>query len=66
MMNAYQHLFGPVPSRRLGLSLGVDLTAFKTCSLDGVFCQLGRTAVMAGETAVEYGKGPAAEAIHQV
>ncbi len=39
----YRYLFGPVPSRRLGRSLGVDLTPFKTCSLDCVFCQLGRT-----------------------
>ena len=34
------HLFGPVPSRRLGLSLGVDLLPFKTCTLDCVYCQL--------------------------
>jgi wyosine [tRNA(Phe)-imidazoG37] synthetase (radical SAM superfamily) len=39
----YKHLFGPVPSRRLGRSLGVDLTPFKTCSFDCIFCQLGRT-----------------------
>jgi len=39
----YKHLFGPVPSRRLGRSLGVDLTPFKICSFDCVFCQLGRT-----------------------
>jgi len=37
------YLFGPVPSRRFGRSLGVDLTPYKTCSLDCVFCQLGRT-----------------------
>ncbi|MCR3884935.1 MAG: radical SAM protein [Methanothrix sp.] len=37
------HLFGPVPSRRLGLSLGVDLLPFKTCTLDCVYCQLGPT-----------------------
>ena len=36
-------LFGPVPSRRFGRSLGVDLTPYKTCSFDCVFCQLGRT-----------------------
>ncbi len=34
-------VFGPVPSRRLGFSLGVDLVPFKTCSLDCVYCQLG-------------------------
>ncbi len=39
----YRYLFGPVPSRRLGRSLGVDLTPCKTCSLDCIFCQLGRT-----------------------
>jgi len=42
-MSQYKYLFGPVPSRRLGRSLGVDLTPFKTCTLDCVFCQLGRT-----------------------
>lgn len=42
-MKKYKYLFGPVPSRRFGLSLGLDLTPFKTCSLDCVFCQLGRT-----------------------
>ena len=39
----YEYLYGPVPSRRFGRSLGVDLTPFKTCSFDCVFCQLGRT-----------------------
>lgn len=43
MNDKYKYLFGPVPSRRLGRSLGVDLTPFKTCSLDCVFCQLGCT-----------------------
>jgi wyosine [tRNA(Phe)-imidazoG37] synthetase (radical SAM superfamily) len=38
-----KYLFGPVPSRRLGLSLGVDLLPFKTCTLDCAYCQLGRT-----------------------
>ncbi|MGQ9779717.1 MAG: radical SAM protein [Bacillota bacterium] len=36
-------IFGPVPSRRLGLSLGVDLVPGKTCTYDCVYCQLGRT-----------------------
>ncbi|MFP4107079.1 MAG: radical SAM protein [Phycisphaerae bacterium] len=36
-------VFGPVPSRRLGRSLGVDLVPFKTCSYDCIYCQLGRT-----------------------
>ncbi len=42
-MTRYKHLFGPVPSRRFGRSLGIDLTPFKTCSFDCIFCQLGRT-----------------------
>ena len=42
-MKNYKYLFGPVPSRRFRRSLGVDLTPYKTCSLDCVFCQLGRT-----------------------
>ena len=38
------YLFGPVLSRRLGLSMGVDLLKYKTCNLDCVYCELGRTA----------------------
>jgi wyosine [tRNA(Phe)-imidazoG37] synthetase (radical SAM superfamily) len=37
------YIFGPVPSRRLGLSLGVDLVPVKTCSYDCLYCQVGRT-----------------------
>jgi len=36
-------VFGPVPSRRLGRSLGVDVVPFKTCTYDCIYCQLGRT-----------------------
>ncbi|MBN1154049.1 radical SAM protein [candidate division KSB1 bacterium] len=39
----YNYLFGPVPSRRLGISLGVDLIPHKTCSLNCVYCECGRT-----------------------
>ena len=38
-----KHIFGPVLSRRLGLSLGVDLIPFKTCSYDCVYCECGST-----------------------
>jgi len=38
-----KHVFGPVPSRRLGNSLGVDLLTLKACTFDCVYCQLGRT-----------------------
>lgn len=36
-------VFGPVASRRLGYSLGVDVVPFKTCTYDCTYCQLGRT-----------------------
>ena len=39
----YKYLFGPVPSRRLGISLGVDLVPHKICSLNCVYCECGRT-----------------------
>ncbi len=39
----FKYIYGPVPSRRLGRSLGIDLVPFKTCSFDCVYCQLGRT-----------------------
>ncbi len=38
-----RHIFGPVISRRLGLSLGVDLIPFKTCSYNCVYCECGPT-----------------------
>jgi wyosine [tRNA(Phe)-imidazoG37] synthetase (radical SAM superfamily) len=38
------YIYGPVPSRRLGFSLGVDILPFKTCSMDCVYCQLGAKA----------------------
>ena len=39
----YKHLFGPVPSRRLGMSLGVDLVPHKVCSLNCIYCECGAT-----------------------
>jgi wyosine [tRNA(Phe)-imidazoG37] synthetase (radical SAM superfamily) len=38
-----EHIFGPVPSRRLGRSLGIDLVPHKTCTYDCLYCQVGRT-----------------------
>ena len=38
-----QYLYGPVPSRRLGKSLGVDPLPSKTCNYQCIYCQLGRT-----------------------
>jgi wyosine [tRNA(Phe)-imidazoG37] synthetase (radical SAM superfamily) len=41
--SASGYVFGPVPSRRLGRSLGIDLVPLKTCTFDCIYCQLGRT-----------------------
>ncbi|PWD99717.1 radical SAM protein [Marinilabilia rubra] len=42
-------IFGPVPSRRLGMSLGVDLVPRKVCSLDCVYCEVGITTKLTTE-----------------
>jgi wyosine [tRNA(Phe)-imidazoG37] synthetase (radical SAM superfamily) len=39
----WSYIFGPVPSRRLGLSLGVDVIPKKVCTLDCVYCEVGVT-----------------------
>ncbi len=44
-----KHLFGPVPSRRLGISLGIDLIPHKTCSLNCVYCECGKTTYLTVE-----------------
>jgi len=46
--------FGPVPSRRLGRSLGIDVVPFKTCSYDCIYCQLGRTTHKTAKRSVFY------------
>lgn len=46
-----QAVFGPVPSRRLGMSLGLDLLLPKTCSLDCVYCELGPTTRLTAQRA---------------
>ena len=38
-----KYFYGPVPSRRLGYSLGVDVIPRKVCTFDCIYCQLGRT-----------------------
>jgi len=45
----YNHLFGPVPSRRLGMSLGVDLIPHKICSLNCTYCECGCTTSLTTE-----------------
>ncbi|KAA3619447.1 MAG: radical SAM protein [Calditrichaeota bacterium] len=43
MTQNLKYTFGPVPSRRLGYSLGVDIIPMKTCNLNCVYCELGRS-----------------------
>ncbi len=45
-----KYIYGPVKSRRLGLSLGVTLTPCKVCSFDCIYCQLGNTTQKVNET----------------
>ena len=42
-VKSYLHLYGPVPSRRLGRSLGIDLVPHKICTYDCIYCQIGKT-----------------------
>jgi len=42
-MKAFRYLYGPVPSRRLGRSLGIDLVPHKICTYDCIYCQIGKT-----------------------
>jgi wyosine [tRNA(Phe)-imidazoG37] synthetase (radical SAM superfamily) len=44
-----RHVYGPVPSRRLGRSLGIDPVPPKTCNWNCVYCQLGRTTPLSSE-----------------
>ena len=48
-METNKYVFGPVPSRRLGLSLGISPLLRKTCNYACVYCQLGRTSRMINE-----------------
>ncbi|MCF6177067.1 MAG: radical SAM protein [Victivallaceae bacterium] len=61
--NSGQYLFGPVASRRLGLSLGIDLVPYKTCSFNCVYCESGATTEL---TAERYEYVPTAEVIRQL
>jgi wyosine [tRNA(Phe)-imidazoG37] synthetase (radical SAM superfamily) len=44
-----KYVYGPVPSRRLGQSLGIDTIPLKTCNWNCVYCQLGRTRPLTNE-----------------
>jgi len=45
----YKHLFGPVASRRLGISLGIDLIPHKTCNFNCIYCECGEAPPLAIE-----------------
>lgn len=51
MRNDLKYIFGPVVSRRLGISLGVDLMPYKTCTLDCVYCECGGTTDLVSDIA---------------
>ncbi|MCX5700503.1 MAG: radical SAM protein [Candidatus Omnitrophica bacterium] len=44
-----KYLYGPVKSRRIGFSLGINLTPHKTCNFDCIYCQLGETGALSLE-----------------
>lgn len=46
---SYKYLFGPVLSRRLGVSLGVDLVPHKYCTMDCIYCEVGKTTNLSEE-----------------
>ena len=48
-MKKYQYVYGPVPSRRMGLSLGVSPIPQKVCNYSCIYCQLGRTLQMSNK-----------------
>ena len=62
-MKKYQYLYGPVPSRRLGRSLGIDLVPHKICTYDCVYCQIGKTT---GKTLVRKEYVPVREILEEV
>src|SRR4030042_900983 len=62
-MKPFHHLYGPVPSRRLGRSLGIDLVPHKICTYDCIYCQIGKTTQ---KTLVRKEYVPAREVIEEV
>ena len=45
-MNNFKYVYGPVPSRRMGLSIGISPIAKGHCNYSCIYCQLGRTKSM--------------------
>ena len=49
MSEQIKYVYGPIPSRRLGQSLGIDVVPLKTCNWNCIYCQLGRTVPLTNE-----------------
>lgn len=60
-----KYVFGPVPSRRLGQSLGIDTIPLKTCNWNCVYCQLGRTRPVTNERKDYFSPGEIASEIEE-
>jgi len=45
----FKYIFGPVISRRLGISLGIDIVPPKTCSMNCIYCEAGKTTLLTTE-----------------
>jgi wyosine [tRNA(Phe)-imidazoG37] synthetase (radical SAM superfamily) len=58
-------IYGPVPSRRFGLSLGVDLVPHKVCCYDCLYCQVGPTTELTTEPASFYRAADVVQAVEQ-
>ena len=63
MSDQMKYVYGPIPSRRLGQSLGVDVVPLKTCNWNCIYCQLGRTMPLTNERLAYV---PSAEVLRQV
>jgi len=50
----FKYVFGPVPSRRLGRSLGVNVVPLKYCNFNCIYCQLGRTKYLVNDQSMFY------------
>jgi wyosine [tRNA(Phe)-imidazoG37] synthetase (radical SAM superfamily) len=61
-----KYVFGPVPSRRLGQSLGIDTIPLKTCNWNCVYCQLGRTRPLTNQRKEYFPTQDILEEVHSV
>jgi wyosine [tRNA(Phe)-imidazoG37] synthetase (radical SAM superfamily) len=61
-----KYVYGPVPSRRLGQSLGLDPIPAKTCNRNCVYCQLGRTTQMTNTRSEFFPPAAVVQEVHTV